>query len=74
MNRHHIFPKSRIRDKDKDTDNIVYWEETFHKHFHQLFDNMVPEEIHEFIDVITEPGTVWDHETLKRLRQEIKGE
>lgn len=50
------------------------WDETFHKDFHRLFENMTIREIYEFIAVITEAGTQWDHEAIRELQRQIKGE
>ena len=72
MNKHHILPQSRDRKKDKDTDNIVMWDEQFHCDFHALFDNMTIQEVYEFLAVITEPGTQWDSEAIKYLKKQIK--
>ena len=74
MNRHHVNPRSRDKRKNKDHNNVVMWDESFHDLFHQLFDNMTIPEIYEFIAVVTQPGTSWDHKDLTRLKQEIKGE
>jgi hypothetical protein len=74
MNRHHILPQSRDRRKDKDTRNIVMWDESFHDRWHRLFENMTVTEIYEFIAVVTEPGTSWDYDAIRALKRQIKGE
>ena len=63
--RHHTKPQSR---GGKDYANIVEWDMMFHRHWHELFQNLTVIEIYEFIEIITEPNKVWSSNDLARLR------
>jgi len=67
--RHHILPSSR---GGKNDDNIVTWDMLFHRYWHELFNNLTMDEIHEFIDLITKPNMAWTSQELARLREKIR--
>lgn len=68
MNRHHILPKSRIMGGyELNEYNIVKWNVEFHKLWHILFRNMTVDEIHQFIDIVCRPDTVWNSTDISRL-------
>lgn len=72
LSRHHCIPSSRSR---CNTDvSIVLLPLDFHRCLHRLFENMLPEEIHEFLDIILEWGGVWTRKELHELIQNIKAE
>jgi len=68
VDRHHTIPQSR---GGKDSD-IVEWDVMFHRKWHELFQNMTVEEIHQFIDIICQPNKVFDSRDIARLRGRIK--
>ncbi len=75
LNEHHIRPRSRVPDgAEKDDNNIVYWEKRFHERWHQLFWNMTPSEIHEFIDLVSYPDDAWTARRFARLRKKLMEE
>jgi hypothetical protein len=48
--RHHIVPRSR--DGSDDKNNIVRLEDTYHRAFHRIFQNMAPDEqIERVLDI-----------------------
>lgn len=61
LTRHHICPRSRMEEVGIEANelNLVRWDETFHQRWHVLFDNMTPDEIINFIRIITMPGYEW---------------
>ena len=74
MNKHHVKPRSRVKRKDKNTNNIVGWDLRFHDYWHRCFSNLTVLEIIEFIITISTPGTRWTQQDLQKLKRKIKGE
>lgn len=72
LSRHHSCPSSRSK---VSTDaSIVMLPLDFHRCFHRLFENMLPEEIHIFLDTILEWGSSWTRKELHDLIAEIKAD
>ena len=69
--RHHIEPRSRLRMRDKNKDNVVELDKEFHKNWHQMFENMTVAEVHRFIDRVMTPGERWTYGRLWWLRNEV---
>ena len=68
LSRHHSIPTSR-----GGTDqSVVLLPQRFHQAFHFLFQNLTPDEIHLFLEIILEPGTSWTRSELNDLIEEIK--
>jgi len=67
LTRHHPFCRSR-----GDNEKVVYWPDSFHKTWHILFQNLLPDEIHHFIDLISDIGTSWNTKRLNELIEKIK--
>lgn len=70
VNRHHIQCRSRLG-SDEDM-NIVAWDSEFHASWHDLFVNMLVDEVIMFIRIITAHGLAWERDNLVRLTQAIK--
>ena len=70
LNRHHILCRSR---GGQDDNNIVYLPVSFHANWHVIFGNMTIAEIHEFIDTIMKPNTVWTKGDLNALQNYLQG-
>ena len=74
LDKHHIRPRSRFEHgEDVDKENTCYWNTEFHRHWHACFTNLSLEEVHEFINRISQPHSVWDAKRLNQLMVEIKG-
>ena len=71
--RHHIFPRSRIHDGNYDENNIVLLPKEWHNIWHQLFENLTVEEVHDYIDFVMEPGKKWTHHDLLIMLEAMKG-
>ena len=68
-NNHHVLAKSR---GGKNLNNLVEWDILFHRKWHELFDTLTVSEIHEFIEIVTQPGTCWTSHSLARLRNKLR--
>lgn len=69
MTQHHVKPSSR---GGEDKNNIVLWDDTFHKRFHTLFDNMTLEEIIQFITIVSTPNGSFTKRYIALLKRRIK--
>ena len=70
LTRHHSVPSSR----GGTDETIVLLPAKFHAAFHYLFQNLTPDEIHLFLEIILEPGTRWTRKDIHELMEEIKAD
>jgi hypothetical protein len=71
--RHHIVPQSRIVDgRDKDLNNIVTLDDSFHKAWHKIFENLTVDEAIAMIRIVMISGKHWTHTDLSKLRNRMR--
>lgn len=66
---HHIRPQSR---GGGETDNLVLWNQAFHRHYHTLFENLTLEEVHILLDILAFAPKAWGRTELAELRRGLK--
>jgi len=71
--KHHILPQSRCEDGiDKDHNNIVVLDHSFHKAWHTLFENLTVDEAIAMIRIVMISGKHWTHADLQKLRNRLR--
>lgn len=71
LTEHHIIPSSRGGERP---DNIVHLPLAFHSAFHNIFQNLLPEEVKFLLGTLFVPGKMWSSKDIHYLITRIKGE
>lgn len=72
--KHHITPQSRLNCSDKDTNNIVMLDDSFHKAWHSMFENLTVDEAIAMIRIVMISGKHWNYTDLRKLRNRLRRE
>ena len=71
-NVHHIIPRSRVMPRcDKNAQNTVVWDASYHDCWHRMFENMTVWEIHRFIDIVSKDGGHWTRRDFRSLQDKL---